>query len=68
MSARWAQSYISANNMLHGTQKTFTTEREVFSLPCIYERLRAPAWLTPACGGLLVGCVGLFACRMYHPG
>jgi hypothetical protein len=31
----------------------------VFSLPRLYERLRVPAWLTPACGGLLVGCVGL---------
>ncbi|MBU1233444.1 MAG: chloride channel protein [Proteobacteria bacterium] len=31
----------------------------VFSLPRVYERLRVPAWLTPACGGLLVGCVGL---------
>ncbi|MDO8948839.1 MAG: hypothetical protein Q7U88_17050 [Desulfocapsaceae bacterium] len=63
MSAKWVQPYIPANNMLHGTQKTFKTEREVFSLPCIYERLRVPD-----CGGLLVGCVGLFACRMYHPG
>ncbi|MDD3813613.1 MAG: chloride channel protein [Desulfocapsaceae bacterium] len=31
----------------------------VFSLPRLYERLRVPAWFTPACGGLLVGCVGL---------
>lgn len=31
----------------------------VFTLPRGYERLGIPAWLTPACGGLLVGCVGL---------
>ncbi|MBU0945342.1 MAG: chloride channel protein [Proteobacteria bacterium] len=31
----------------------------VFSLPRFYQWLRVPAWLTPACGGLLVGCVGL---------
>ncbi len=31
----------------------------VFSLPRLYEGLRVPVWLTPACGGLLVGCVGL---------
>ncbi len=31
----------------------------VFSLPHLYERLHVPVWLSPACGGLLVGCVGL---------
>ncbi len=31
----------------------------VFTLPRFYTRLGCPAWLTPACGGLLVGCVGL---------
>jgi CIC family chloride channel protein len=31
----------------------------VFGLPRLYERYNLPVWLTPALGGLVVGCLGL---------
>ena len=32
----------------------------VFGLPRFIERLKIPAWLSPALGGLALGCLGLF--------
>ncbi|MCK5403843.1 MAG: chloride channel protein [Desulfobulbaceae bacterium] len=34
--------------------------RVIFTLPRLWQKARIPQWLTPAAGGLLLGCSGIF--------